>query len=86
MHNLNEFHFFSQLPTFSHSIQQVASSNAAIVTVTGSGLILLYTKFKVKTLKKPITHENIKHITIRGGHFDSSTSASEKGKIEIVIQ
>lgn len=56
------------METFSHQIAYVDSSNAAIVVLTTSGLILLYAKFKVKTLKKPIVHESVKHIAIVGGN------------------
>lgn len=45
----------------------VDSSDAAIVCVTMSGLILLYAKFEVKTIRKPIAHEHIKHIAVTGG-------------------
>lgn len=45
----------------------VDSSDAAIVCVTTSGMILLYAKFKVKTIRKPIAHEHIKHIAVTGG-------------------
>lgn len=61
-----------QLETFSHQIAYVDSSNAAIVCLTTSGLMLLYAKFKVKSLKKPIVHETIKHVAVVGGSVDNA--------------
>lgn len=60
-----------KLPTFSHSISVVEASEAAIACLTNSGSILLFSKYKVKTLKKPIIHENVRHIAIRGGEMSS---------------
>lgn len=56
------------------------SSNAAIVCLTSSGLMLLYAKYKMKTIKKPIVHESVKHIAIvGGGSINASSNAQEKG-------
>lgn len=70
--------FILQLETFSHAIAYVDSSNAAIVCLTTSGLMLLYANYKVKTLKKPIVHESIKHIAIVGGHPVVNANAPDK--------
>lgn len=57
------------------------SSNSAIVCLTGSGLMLLYAKYKMKTIKKPIVHESVKHIAIvrGGGGGGGSANTQEKG-------
>lgn len=54
------------METFANTIAQVDSSNAAIVCLTISGLILLYAKYKVKSLKKPIVHETVNHVAVYG--------------------
>lgn len=72
-----KFDYF-QLETFAHSIAYVDSSNAAIVCLTSSSLMLLYAKFKVKTLKKPIVHESVKHIAVKGGTL-ANVNTQEKG-------
>lgn len=59
----------------------VDSSDAAIVCVTMSGLILLYAKFKVKTIRKPIGHEHIKHIAVTGGE-PINAAISTKSKFQ----
>lgn len=70
-----------QLKTHANSISYVDSSNAAIVCLTGSGLMLLYAKYKMKTIKKPIVHESVKHVAIVGGGSGGggSANAQEKG-------
>lgn len=69
-----------QLKTHANSIAYVDSSNAAIVCLTGSGLMLLYAKYKMKTIKKPIVHESVKHIAIVGGGGSAgSANTQEKG-------
>lgn len=40
--------------------------------------MLLYANYKVKTLKKPIVHESIKHIAIVGGHPVVNANAPDK--------
>lgn len=71
-----------QLKTHENSISYVDSSNAAIVCLTGAGLMLLYAKYKMKTIKKPIVHESVKHIAIVGGGGaggSGSANTQEKG-------
>ncbi|XP_031631768.1 inhibitor of Bruton tyrosine kinase [Contarinia nasturtii] len=68
-----------KLETFSHDIAYVDSTNGAIVVLTTSGLMLLYTNHKVKTLKKPILHESIKHIAVVGGN-STNMNTQEKGQ------
>ncbi|XP_055309724.1 inhibitor of Bruton tyrosine kinase [Sitodiplosis mosellana] len=75
-----------KLETFSHQIAYVDSSNAAIVVLTTSGLILLYAKFKVKTLKKPIIHESVKHIAIIGGSLVNTQEKSLSAEpLEVLV-
>lgn len=68
-----------QIETYSHLISYVDSSNAATVCLTSSGSMLLYTKYKLKTLKKPIIYESIKHVVIVGGEF-VNTNGQDKSK------
>lgn len=70
-----------KLTTFSHSIAYVDASDSSIACLTTSGTILLFAKHKIKTLKKPVFHENVRHISIRGGEL-SSTLLPEKPLIE----
>lgn len=69
------------MEVFAHSIAYVDSSNAAIVCLTTSGLMLLYAKFKVKTIKKPIVHETVKHIAVVGGN-PINANTQEKGMLK----
>lgn len=57
------------------------SSVAAIACLTSSGLMLLYAKYKMKTIKKPIVHESVKHIAIVGGGASANIGSNtpEKG-------
>lgn len=55
----------------------VDSSDAAIVGVTMSVLILLCAKFKVKTIRKQFAHENIKHIAVTGGEPINNVSSTK---------
>lgn len=68
--------FIFQLESFAHSIAYVDSSDAAIVCLTTSDIMLLYAKYKMKTVKKPIVHETIKHIAVLGGN---SVNTQDKG-------
>lgn len=76
-----------RINTLSHSIVLVDSSDAAIACLTTAGSILLYTKSKVKTLRKPILHENIKHMAVRGGEIYTSLLQEKRAPepLEILV-
>lgn len=61
-----------KLTTFSHSIAHVDASEAAIACLTTSGSILLFSKHKIKTIKKPVYFESVRQILVRGGDLNSN--------------
>lgn len=50
--------------------------------------MLLYAKYKMKTIKKPIVHESVKHVALvgGGGPISAGTNTQEKGEpLEILV-
>lgn len=80
----NFFFLFLQLETFRKSLTIVESSNAAIVCCTTENLLLIYHKFKVKTIRTP-RHESIKAMAVLGGKYCGSDDSIKTGILDSKI-
>ncbi|KAG4074667.1 hypothetical protein HA402_004538 [Bradysia odoriphaga] len=77
-----------KLETFGNQLLLVESSNAAIVCCTATNNILIFHKYKMKSIKTP-RHETVKAMAILGGQFcgvDGDVKSDETLKILICTE
>lgn len=68
-----------QLETFGNQLLLVESSNAAIVCCTAQNHVLIFHKYKMKSVKTP-RHETIKAMAVLGGQFCGADGDVKSGK------